>query len=68
MDSIISALKQVLINWLTSIAGTVAGVPQIIEGWTSQPKNWGKIITGIATVIIGLSAKDSNVTGGTVKQ
>ena len=57
------AIKTWFMNWLTSIAGGVAGIPQIIEGYTSQPKNWTLIITGIGTFILGLVAKDSNKSG-----
>jgi hypothetical protein len=54
-------------NWLTSLFGGIAGVPQIVEGAMSKPVNWALIISGISTVILGLVAKDYN-TGGTVKQ
>jgi hypothetical protein len=55
-------------NWLTSLFGGIAGVPQIVEGAMSKPVNWALIISGISTVILGLVAKDYNTTGGTVKQ
>jgi hypothetical protein len=61
-------LRSIFTNWLTSILGTVAGVPQIIAGITSKPINWQLVITGIGTFVMGLAAKDANVTGGTVKQ
>ncbi len=60
--------NSILKNWLTSLFGTVAGVPQIVEGLTSVPKNWTLVITGLATLILGLAAKQANITGGTVKQ
>lgn len=50
-------------NWLTSLFGAVAGVPQIIEGLFSKPINWTLVITGISTVILGLVAKDYNTKG-----
>jgi hypothetical protein len=53
--------KQILKNWFTSLFGTVAGIPQIVEGLTSTPKNWSLVITGLATLMLGLAAKDSNV-------
>ncbi len=55
--------RQILKNWFTSLFGTVAGVPQIVEGLTSSPKNWALVITGLATLMLGLTAKDSNETG-----
>lgn len=50
-------------NWLTSLFGTVAGVPQIIEGFFSKPINWTLVITGVATLFLGLTAKDFNKSG-----
>ena len=57
-----NAVKAWFMNWFTSIAGGVAGLPQIIEGYTSVPKNWMLIISGIATLILGLCAKDADGT------
>ena len=48
-------------SWFTSLFGTVAGIPQIIEGLSSKPINWSLVITGIATLLLGLTAKDGNV-------
>ena len=48
-------------NWKTSVVGAAAALPQVIEGATT--KNWSMLITGIATLLLGLFAKDSNVTG-----
>lgn len=53
-------------NWKTSLVGCGTGIPAIIEGITTH--NWMLVLTGIGTLLLGLSAKDSNVTGGTVKQ
>lgn len=53
-------------NWKTSLGGCVTAVPQIIEGITTH--NWMLVLTGIGSLLLGLTAKDSNVTGGTVKQ
>lgn len=55
--------KSILKNWFTSLFGTIAGVPQIVEGLTSTPKNWTLVITGLSTLILGLVAKDANETG-----
>lgn len=53
--------KSILKNWFTSLFGTVAGIPQIVEGLSSTPKNWSLVISGLATLVLGLSAKDANV-------
>lgn len=53
-------------NWKTTVMGSVAGLPQIITGIIS--KDWGSVITGVATILMGIFAKDSNVTGGMVQQ
>jgi uncharacterized membrane protein len=63
-----ATIKGWFTSWFTSLFGTVAGVPQIIEGFTSVPKNWPLVITGVGTLLLGLFAKDGNVTGGSVKQ
>jgi hypothetical protein len=51
-----------LINWQTSLAGLIAMAPQIAGaiGVTSSP--WLNVITGIATGIGLLLAKDGNPT------
>lgn len=54
------AVKNWLMNYLTSIAGGIAGLPQIIEGYTSTPRNWTLIVSGVATFILGLCAKDAD--------
>jgi hypothetical protein len=61
-------VKKWLVNWATSLLGSSAGGVLIIDGYTSQPKDWGKIISGVLTILLGLFAKDSNVTGGDTKQ
>jgi len=61
-------IKRWFVNWATSLLGASAGGVLILDGYTSQPKDWGKIISGILTILLGLFAKDSNVTGGDVKQ
>ena len=47
-------------SWLTTIFGTVAGLPQVIEGLFSKPINWTLVITGVATFLLGIFAKDYN--------
>ena len=52
-------MKKILINIKTSIFGAIAGLPQIVDGIVS--KDVAKVVTGIATLAIGLFAKDSDV-------
>lgn len=59
-------------NWKTTASGIctiamaiVSVVQDIINGTTT---NWAVVMTGVMTGIGLISAKDSNVTGGTVKQ
>lgn len=47
-------------NWATTTFGTIAGVPQIVAGLTTKPINWQLVITGVATLIFGVVAKDAN--------
>ena len=46
-------------NLKTSVFGAIAGLPQIVDGIAT--KDISKIITGAATLAIGLFAKDSDV-------
>jgi hypothetical protein len=59
-------------NWKTTLWGTLAGVPQIIIqlGLATNPKivAIGNLISAIGVIGGFASAKDSNVTGGTVQQ
>ena len=48
-------------NWKTSVLGAVGGLPMIIQGVINQ--DWAMVITGVASVLLGFFAKDSNVTG-----
>jgi len=66
--NIINILKGIFVNWFTSLAGSVAGVSQVIDGFAAAPDDWFKIIGGLAIMVAGLLAKDLNVSGGTVKQ
>ncbi len=52
--------KSIFTSWWTSTAGTVVGLPQIIEGLSSKPINWTLVIQGIAAMLLGLAAKDGN--------
>ncbi len=62
------AIKSAITNWLTSVAGTVAGVPMIIEGFSAVPRNWYMIAAGVGAMLTGLFAKQANVSGGTKRQ
>ena len=50
--------NRILVNWFTSLTGSVAGLPQLIEGITTG--NWLLILSGLGTLLLGLSAKDFN--------
>lgn len=52
-------MKKIIANFKTSIFGTVAGLPMIIEGVAA--KDWSKIAMGVGTLLIGLFAKDNDV-------
>jgi hypothetical protein len=53
----------IITNWVTTALGSIGGVPQIIQGYTSIPKNWSLIIGGVGTLLLGLAAKDAGRTG-----
>jgi hypothetical protein len=55
-------MKRILKNFKTSIAGSIAGLPVIIEGINQG--NIIQIISGIGMLIVGLLAKDSDTTDG----
>jgi hypothetical protein len=52
-------MKNILKNIKTTFVGSIAGLGFIIDG--IQTKNWTMAISGLATVILGLLAKDSDV-------
>jgi hypothetical protein len=41
-------------NWLTTIFGAVAGVPQILDGAFSVPVDWAQIALGVGLLLVGL--------------
>ena len=51
-------MKTIIKNIKTSIAGSIAGLPLILEGFASN--NWVQIISGIGILITGLLAKDAD--------
>lgn len=61
-------VKRWVTNWATSLLGASAGGTLILEGLGSEPQDWGKVIQGVLLILLGLFAKDSNVTGGDTKQ
>ncbi|OPY07239.1 MAG: hypothetical protein A4E68_01921 [Syntrophaceae bacterium PtaB.Bin095] len=56
-----------MINWKTTLSGLLAAAGQILPIF-SVPAEVGQAVSTIALFLIGLFAKDSNVTGGTVRQ
>jgi hypothetical protein len=57
-------------NWTTTVGGVVAALPQIaiMFGVTAVPVDVWNGISAIGLFLIGLLAKDNNVTGGSTKQ
>ena len=51
-------------NWFTTVSGLIAGLPQLINAVAPiiAPK-YAAIISAIGAILVGLSAKDFNVTG-----
>lgn len=48
-------------NWRTTLWGAAAGLPQLIKG--IMLKDPVLISTGLSTMLMGLFAKDTSVTG-----
>ena len=57
----------ILANWKTTAAGLCAALVQILPIF-GVPAGVAAAISTIAIFILGLVAKDNNVTGGTIKQ
>ncbi len=56
-------------NWKTTLGGLIAGIASLGVGGVTTPDgktNWANIILATAITLLGASAKDGNVTGGTV--
>lgn len=51
-------MKSIFRNIKTTLFGSVAGIPTIIEG--AQTHNIGHILAGIGALLLGLFAKDHN--------
>ena len=54
-------MKKLFRNIKTTLFGSIAGIPTIIEG--AQTHNIGHILAGIGALLLGLFAKDHNTTG-----
>jgi hypothetical protein len=52
-------IHNALDSYLTSIAGTIVGLPNIIEGFSS--KNWALVIQGIGELLIGLASNEKGI-------
>lgn len=61
-------IKRWFTNWATSLLGSSAGGALILEGFSAEPQDWGKIIQGVLLLLLGLFAKDASVSGGPDKQ
>jgi len=62
-------------NWKTTLAGILTGFPVAIDALLTAynsgaftGKSGLQLMAGIGLVVLGVYAKDSNVTGGTVQQ
>jgi len=53
-------MKSIFKNIKTTLFGSIAGIPTIIEG--AQTHNFGHILAGIGALLLGLFAKDHNTT------
>ncbi len=51
-------------NWKTTLIGLAGG----IFGLIANGVNWKTAVSSSLMALLGLAAKDHNVTGGTVKQ
>lgn len=59
-------------NWKTTLTGFLGGLAVMfgphLAGQPGPALTTGNLITGAALIVLGLFAKDNNVTGGTVPQ
>lgn len=54
-----------LTNWKTTLLGILAGAAQIVPAFGHFGKaSIPQVITGVSTFLLGLFAKDHDVTGG----
>ena len=52
-------------NWKTTLAGLIAGIAVAFANYAG-PNTWQGYLAALGPVVIGILAKDFNVTGGTV--
>jgi len=56
------------VNWITTLGGLIAGLPVLMaSAGIVLPQPILDFLPPLGTLLIGLGAKDSNVTGGTKK-
>jgi len=56
-------------NWKTTLAGLLTGLPNILTILgIGIPVPVVQVLTGLGALLLGIFAKDFNVTGGSVKQ
>ena len=55
-------------NWQTSLCGLVIAVAEIVPKYFPTLEPYAQMLVPLATIMLGLVAKDKNVTGGTVPQ
>ena len=56
-------------NWKTTVAGIIIGIGSIAAQWLQGMPMTGKDwIVAVGAIILGVVAKDSKVTGGTIPQ
>ena len=58
-------------SWKTTLAGILAGAPVAIQSLLdayNSGKSFAQLAIGVGVILIGVYAKDKNVTGGTVQQ
>jgi len=52
-------LHNALDSYFTSIAGTIVGLPDMIEGFTT--KNWTLFVQGVGELLIGLATNEKGI-------
>jgi hypothetical protein len=62
-------------SWKTTLAGILAGLPvavqSLLDAYNSGQftgKSFSQLAVGVGIILIGVYAKDKNVTGGTTPQ
>ena len=53
-------------NWQTSLCGLVVAIAEIVPKYFPSLAPYAEIVAPLATIMLGLAAKDKNVTGGTI--